>query len=230
MRWGPQLRPLDPHCPSTSLQDTTEGTMNANDVASEGLGLISRLADEARSVAMVAGYVALPSSSGGPCSTWRARRGDGCRRSDRGRANRRREGTEQRRRFASLSTRAVGISACTERDCTITPSPCSGRALSSLPRSRPRVSRAAMATLHTSRAIELGCRLHIIGAVSRVSSGHTWWRSVAVLAGRTAEKPQLFRGRFGVQVPLLAFRDPRFFSVFSEVCPLAHGTGHNSIR
>src|SRR5437016_9746332 len=77
--------------------------MNANDVASEGLGLISRLADEARSVAMVAGYVALPSSSGGPCSTWRARRGDGCRRSDRGRANRRREGTEQRRRFASLS-------------------------------------------------------------------------------------------------------------------------------
>src|SRR5439155_20082933 len=43
----------------TSLQDTTEGTMNANDVASEGLGLISRLADEARSVAMVAGYVAL---------------------------------------------------------------------------------------------------------------------------------------------------------------------------
>src|SRR5438132_384545 len=103
MRWGPQLRRVDPHCPSTSLQDTTEGTMNANDVASEGLGLISRLADEARSVAMVAGYVALPSSSGGPCSTWRARRGDGCRRSDRGRANRRREGTEQRRRFASLS-------------------------------------------------------------------------------------------------------------------------------
>ena len=33
--------------------------MNANDVASEGLGLISRLADEARSVAVVAGYVAL---------------------------------------------------------------------------------------------------------------------------------------------------------------------------
>jgi hypothetical protein len=33
--------------------------MNANDVASEGLGLISRLADEASSVAMVAGYVAL---------------------------------------------------------------------------------------------------------------------------------------------------------------------------
>ena len=59
MRWGPQLRPLDPHCPSTSLQDTTEGTMNANDVASKGLGLISRLADEASSVAMVAGYVAL---------------------------------------------------------------------------------------------------------------------------------------------------------------------------
>ena len=59
MRWGPQLRRVDPHCPSTSLQDTTEGTMNANDVASEGLGLISRLADEARSVAMVAGYVAL---------------------------------------------------------------------------------------------------------------------------------------------------------------------------
>jgi len=33
--------------------------MNANDVASEGLGLISRLADEARSVAVIAGYVAL---------------------------------------------------------------------------------------------------------------------------------------------------------------------------
>ena len=59
MRWGPQFRRVDPHCPSTSLQDTTEGTMNANDVASEGLGLISRLADEARSVAVVAGYVAL---------------------------------------------------------------------------------------------------------------------------------------------------------------------------
>ena len=33
--------------------------MNANDVASEGLGLISRLADEASSAAMVGGYVAL---------------------------------------------------------------------------------------------------------------------------------------------------------------------------
>jgi hypothetical protein len=33
--------------------------MNANDIVSEGLGPIFRLADEASSVAMVAGYVAL---------------------------------------------------------------------------------------------------------------------------------------------------------------------------
>src|SRR5712692_5174147 len=61
--------------------------------------LVSQLADAAVAVPVAAGYVAL----GAACSTWRERRGDGCRRSGRGRANRRREGTEQRRRFASLS-------------------------------------------------------------------------------------------------------------------------------
>src|SRR5712692_10987224 len=54
---------------------------------------------------MVAGYVALGAAVlvGRSLLDVAARRGDGCRRSDRGRANRRREGTEQRRRFASLS-------------------------------------------------------------------------------------------------------------------------------
>src|SRR5712692_10634656 len=54
---------------------------------------------------MVAGYVALGAAVlvGRSLLDVAARRGDGCRRSDRGRANRRREGTEQRSRFASPS-------------------------------------------------------------------------------------------------------------------------------
>src|SRR6266852_2876356 len=60
MRRAPRLRRVDPHCPGGPRSKTLRrAPMNANDVASEGLGLISRLADEARSVAVVAGYVAL---------------------------------------------------------------------------------------------------------------------------------------------------------------------------
>src|SRR5438309_1196064 len=68
MRRALRLRhAVDPHCRAIGLRGTgtlapsrcTEAPMNANDVASEGLRLISRLAGAVVAVPVITGYVAL---------------------------------------------------------------------------------------------------------------------------------------------------------------------------